>query len=213
MKHLFTSSFSRRTNREIKTIRKPTSIKVYRDESNDKIISFTDLEVLKFHRENKIGLFFETYKCCKKYTLVEYVLDYNDADKIDRFFFSLKKSLKENGMVLLGYIRLIDIGYDGGVHHHIAVALPKIDVTGKSFPAFLKRNFNGRKVHGEFVRNRQKLKNYYTPKDIIELGLRKRTFVKSHKFMEIDSKSNNIIQNVKFHNLSKVLKPISKNSK
>jgi hypothetical protein len=194
MIHLFTNSFSRRTNREIKTIRKASSIKVYRDETNDKYISFTDLEVLKYHREIKIKLFFETYNCKHRYTLIEYVMDYEDDIKLDRFFFSLKKALKGNGSELLGYISLVDIGENCQVHYHITIAIPRIDIKGRGFPTHLKRKFNNRIVHGEFVRNREKLKNYYIPKNIVELGIRKRTFGKSHKYKELP----NLIQ----HNLT-----------
>jgi hypothetical protein len=185
MRHLFTKSFSRRTKEGIKSIRRATSIKVYEDETNQQRIHFTDLEVIKYNRGKKIRLFFETYLCGERYSLIEYVIDHNDNDKLDRFFFALKKSLKENGSELLGYIRLVDIGDNGGVHHHITVAIQKIDVKGKELPKHLKRTFNGRKVYGSLVRNRKKIMNYYLPKEIVELGIRKRTFVRSKKYKEL----------------------------
>lgn len=197
MRHIFTSPFSRRTNRAVKTIRRPVSIKVYQDELTEKIISFTDVEVVKFQRNKKIELFFEIYECKHRYTLIEYVIDHNDNEKLDRFFFALKKALKENGSGLLGYIRIVDIGENGGVHHHIVIAIPFINVKGKKLPKHLKRTFNGSIVHGELVKNKERKKNYYLPKNIVELGIRKRTFVKSHKYKELP----NQIQNKKSTNL------------
>jgi hypothetical protein len=196
MRHIYTKTFSRRTKVGINSIRRATSIKVYEDETNQQRIPFTDLEVIKYNRAKKIRLFFETYSCTKRYSLIEYVIDHNDNDKLDRFFFALKKALKENGSELLGYIRLVDIGYNGGVHHHITVSIPKINVKGKELPKYLKRTFNGRKVHGEFVKNKNKIMNYYIPKEIVELGIRKRTFVRSQKYKEIKTNSFNINDNV-----------------
>lgn len=192
MKHIYTKTFSRRTKQGYISIRKATSIKVYEDETNQQWIPFTDLEVIKYNRGKKIRLFFETYSCGERYSLIEYVIDHNDTDKLDRFFFALKKALKENGSELLGFIRLVDIGENGGVHHHITVAIPKIDVKGKELPKHLKRTFNGRKVYGSLVRNRKKIMNYYIPKEIVELGIRKRTFVRSQKYKEIKANSFNI---------------------
>lgn len=196
MKHIYTKTFSRRTKEDIKSIRRVTSIKKYEVESNKMWVSFTDIEVLKFQREKKIRLFFETYSCKERYSLIEYVIDHNDNDKLDRFFFALKKALKENGSELLGYIRLVDIGLNGGIHHHVVVSIPFINVKSKELPKHLKRTFNGRKVHGEFVKNKNKIMNYYIPKEIVELGIRKRTFVRSQKYKEIKVNSFNIIDNV-----------------
>lgn len=196
MKHIFTKTFSRRTKQGMKSIRRATSIKVYEDETNQEWIPFTDLEVIKYNRAKKIRLFFETYSCRERYSLIEYVIDYNDNDKLDRFIFALKKALKENGSELLGYIRLVDIGDNGGVHHHIVVAIPYINVKGKELPKHLKRTFNGRKVRGEFVKNINKIMNYYIPKEIVELGIRKRTFVRSQKYKEIKANSLNINDNI-----------------
>ena len=195
MIHIFTKTFSSRTKVDTKSIRKATSIKVYEDETNQEWISFTDLEVIKYKRAKKIRLFFETYSCRERYSLIEYVIDHNENDKLDRFFFALKKALKENGSELLGYIRLVDIGDNGGVHHHIVVAINFIDVKGKELPKHLKRTFNGRKVYGSLVRNRNKIMNYYIPKEIVELGIRKRTFVRSQKYKEIKANSSNINDN------------------
>jgi hypothetical protein len=185
MIHIYTKTFSRRTKVGINSIRKVTSIKVYEDETNQERIPFTDLEVIKYNRAKKIRLFFETYSCKERYSLIEYVIDHNDYDKLDRFFFALKKALKENGSELLGYIRLVDIGLNGGVHHHVVVSIPYIDVKGKELPKHLKRTFNGRKVYGSLVRNRKKIMNYYLPKEIVELGIRKRTFVRSQKYKDL----------------------------
>lgn len=196
MKHIYTKTFSRRTKEDIKSIRRVTSIKKYEVELNKMWVSFTDIEVIKFQREKKIRLFFETYSCKERYSLIEYVIDHNDSDKLDRFFFALKKSLKENGSELLGYIRLVDIGDNGGVHHHITLAIPHLNVKGKELPKHLKRTFNGRKVHGEFVKNINKIMNYYIPKEIVELGIRKRTFVRSQKFKEIKANSLSINDNI-----------------
>jgi len=196
MKHIYTKTFSRRTKQGFISIRKATSIKVYEDETNQQWIPFTDLEVIKYNRAKKIRLFFETYSCRERYSLIEYVIDHNDNDKLDRFFFALKKALKENGSELLGYIRLVDIGLNGGVHHHIVVSIPYVDAVGKKLPKHLKRTFNGRKVHGDFVKNINKIMNYYIPKDIVELGIRKRTFVRSQKYKEIKANSLNISDNI-----------------
>ncbi len=196
MIHIYSKTFSRRTKEGIKSIRRATSIKVYEDETNQQRIHFTDLEVIKYNRGKKIRLFFETYSCRERYSLIEYVIDHNDNDKLDRFFFALKKALKENGSELLGYIRLVDIGLNGGVHHHIVVSIPYVDAVGKKLPKHLKRTFNGRKVHGDFVKNINKIMNYYIPKDIVELGIRKRTFVRSQKYKEIKANSLNISDNI-----------------
>jgi hypothetical protein len=185
MKHIFTAPFSRRTNREPKSIRRATSIKIYEDETNQNWVKFTDLEVIKYHREIKIKDFFQTYACTKRYTLIEYVIDYNDSDKLDRFFFALKKSLKANNSNLLGYIRLVDIGENGRLHHHIVVSIPKINIKGEKLPQHLKRTFNTQKVHGELVKNNNKKMNYYIPKEIVELGVNKRVFARSQKYKEI----------------------------
>jgi len=203
MKHIYTKTFSRRTKEDIKSIRRVTSIKKYEVESNKMWVSFTDIEVIKFQREKKIRLFFETYSCRERYSLIEYVIDHNDNDKLDRFFFALKKALKENGSELLGFIRLVDIGKNGGVHHHITLAIPFIDVKGKEIPKHLKRTFNGRKVHGEFVKNINKIMNYYIPKEIVELGIRKRTFVRSQKFKEIKA---NFLNNIHNTSLKQIIK-------
>jgi hypothetical protein len=196
MKHIYTKTFSRRTKEDMKSIRRVTSIKKYEVELNKMWVSFTDIEVLKFQREKKIRLYFETYSCRERYSLIEYVINHNDDDKLDRFFFALKKALKENDSELLGYIRLVDIGDNGGVHHHIVVSIPKINVKGKELPKHLKRTFNGRKVHGEFVKNINKIMNYYIPKEIVELGIRKRTFARSQKYKEIKANSLNINDNI-----------------
>jgi hypothetical protein len=185
MKHVYTKTFSRRTKEDIKSIRRVTSIKKYEVELNKMWVTYTDIEVMKFKREIKIKEFFETYKCSIRYSLIEYVIEHQDDEKLDRFFFALKKSLLNNNSKLLGYIRLVDLGNNGGIHHHIVVAIPKIQIKNKSFPEHLKRTFNGKKVHGEFVRNINKIINYYIPKEIVELGIRKRTFSRSQKFKEI----------------------------
>ena len=192
MKHIFTAPFSNRTNRELFSIRRATSIKLYEDETNQRLVRFTDLEVIKYHRETKIKDFFQTYACRRRYTLIEYVIDYNDSDKLDRFFFALKKSLRANGSNLLGYIRLVDLGENGGVHHHIVVSIPYINIKGEKLPKHLKRTFNGRKAHGELVKNYYKKMNYYIPKQIVELGINKRVFARSRKYKEIPL--NKIIQ-------------------
>jgi hypothetical protein len=192
MKHIFTAPFSRRTNRERFSIRRATSIKIYEDETNQNWVTFTDLEVLKYHREIKIRDFFQTYACKTRYTLIEYVIDYNENDKLDRFFFALKKSLKENDSELLAYIRLADIGENGGLHHHIVISIPKIDIEGETLPKHLKRTFNGRIVHGEMVRSIARITNYYIPKEIVELGLNRRAFARSRKYKEI--RLNKMIQ-------------------
>lgn len=196
MIHIYTKTFSRRTKVGINSIRKVTSIKVYEDETNQQWIPFTDLEVIKYNRAKKIRLFFEIYACKERYSLIEYVIDHNENDKLDRFFFALKKALKENGSELLGFIRLVDIGENGGVHHHIVVAIPYINIKGGKLPKHLKRTFNGRIAHGELVRNYNKKMNYYIPKDIVDLGIRKRTFVRSQKYKEIKANSLNIIDNI-----------------
>ena len=196
MIHIYTKTFSRRTKEDIKSIRRVTSIKVYEDETNQQWIPFTDLEVIKYNRAKKIKLFFEIYSCRERYSLIEYVIDHNDNDKLDRFFFALKKALKENESELLGFIRLVDIGENGGVHHHITLAIPRIDVKGKDLPKHLKRTFNGRKVHGKFVKNINKIMNYYIPKEIVELGIRKRTFARSQKYKEIKANSLSITDNI-----------------
>jgi hypothetical protein len=198
MKHIFTAPFSRRTNRVAKTIRKATSIKLYEDETNQNWVTFTDLEVIKFHREMKIRDFFQTYSCPERYTLIEYVINYNENDKLDRFFFALKKSLKANNSSLLGYIRLVDIGVNGGVHHHIVVSIPKINIKGEKLPKHLKRTFNGNKVFGSIVKNISKITNYYIPKEIVELGINKRVFARSRKYKEIAV--NNIKQKPQYSN-------------
>jgi hypothetical protein len=192
MKHIYTKTFSRRTKEDIKSIRRVTSIKVYEDETNQQWIPFTDLEVIKYNRAKKIRDFFEIYSCRERYSIIEYVIDHNENDKLDRFFFALKKALKENGSKLLGYIRLLDIGENGGVHHHIAIAIPYINIKGKKLPKHLKRTFNGRIAHGELVKDYNKKKNYYIPKDIVELGIRKRTFVRSKNYKEIKTNFLNI---------------------
>ena len=133
MKHIFTHPFSRRTNIESKSIRRATSVKLYEDETNQRFVRFTDLEVIKYHREIKIKDFFQTYACRIRYTLIEYVINYNENDKLDRFFFALKKSLKANNSNLLGYIRLVDIGENCGIHHHIIISIPKNNLLSKLF--------------------------------------------------------------------------------
>jgi hypothetical protein len=190
MKHVYTKTFSRRTKEDIKSIRRVTSIKKYEVDLNKMWVTYTDIEVMKFKREIKIKEFFETYKCSIRYSLIEYVIEHQDDEKLDRFFFALKKSLLNNNSKLLGYIRLVDLGNNGGIHHHIVVAIPKIQIKNKSFPEHLKRTFNGKKVHGEFVRNINKIINYYIPKEIVELGIRKRTFSRSQKFKEIKKIEN-----------------------
>ena len=185
MKHIYTKTFSRRTKEDIKSIRRVTSIKKYEVELNKMWVSFTDIEVIKFQREKKIRLFFETYSCRERYSLIEYVIDHNDSDKLDRFFFALKKTLKGNGSELLGYIRLVDIGLNGGVHHHIVVSIPKINIKGEKLPKHLKRTFNGNIVFGSIVKNISKITNYYIPKEIVELGINKRVFARSRKYKEI----------------------------
>jgi hypothetical protein len=190
MKHVYTKTFSRRTKEDIKSIRRVTSIKKYEVDLNKMWVTYTDIEVMKFKREIKIKEFFETYKCNIRYSLIEYVIEHQDDEKLDRFFFALKKSLLNNNSILLGYIRLVDLGNNGGIHHHIVVAIPKIQIKNKSFPEHLKRTFNGKKVHGEFVRNINKIINYYIPKEIVELGIRKRTFSRTQKFKEIKKIEN-----------------------
>ena len=190
MKHVYTKTFSRRTKEDIKSIRRVTSIKKYEVDLNKMWVTYTDIEVMKFKREIKIKEFFETYKCSIRYSLIEYVIEHQDDEKLDRFFFALKKSLSNQNSKLLGYIRLVDLGNNGGIHHHIVVAIPKIQIKNKSFPEHLKRTFNGKKVHGEFVRNINKIINYYIPKEIVELGIRKRTFSRSQKFKEIKKIEN-----------------------
>ena len=69
MKHIFTAPFSRRTNREPFSIRRATSIKIYEDETNQNWVRFTDLEVIKYHREIKIKDFFQNYKTLQNITV------------------------------------------------------------------------------------------------------------------------------------------------
>jgi hypothetical protein len=65
-----------------------------------------------------------------------------------------------------------------------------IDVKGKLLPNHLKRTFNNKIVYGELIENYNKKISYYSPKEIIDLGLRKRTFAHSRKYNEIKTTCN-----------------------
>ena len=115
-----------------------------------------------------------------KYTWLEIGFDFSVNTKVSDILLKLKRNLIKMGIPIEGYVWLVDKGnLYGNMHFHLLVAIPRLDLKGKTLPYGLKLKFKGKKVHSSFVTNKPKMIDYLLNKEIYYIGKRKRVYGKS----------------------------------
>jgi hypothetical protein len=189
VKHYFTELSSKKSfqSKELvytKQDRKPKYIKEFIDLATGKKFKKTDVQIMKYKRNKKITLFFETYAFYSKFTLIEIGFDFEVTNKASDVLRIVKRNIARLNQDFLGYIWLVDKGKENGtLHFHLVVACNKLDFRGKRLPKEMQFKFNEKKIHSSFVKNNEKLKQYLIRKKICPLSKRKRFFGKSRKFV------------------------------
>lgn len=169
------------TNQE----RKPKYIKEFIDLATGKKFKKTDVQIMKYKRNKKITLFFETYTSYSKFTLIEIGFDFKVTNKASDVLRIVKRNIARLNQDFLGYVWLVDKGKENGtLHFHLVVACNKLDFSGKRLPKEMQFKFNEKKIHSSFVKNNEKLKQYLLKKKIYPLSKRKRFFGKSRHFIK-----------------------------
>lgn len=168
------------TNQE----RKPKYTKEFVNITTGKKFKKTDVQIMKYKRNKKITLFFDTYSSCSEFSLIEIGFDYEVTTKASDVLRIAKRNIARLNQDFLGYIWLIDKGTENGkMHFHLVIACNKLDYNGKRLPKEMQFKFNEKKIHSSFVKNNEKLKKYLLNKKIYSLSKRKRFFGKSRKFV------------------------------
>lgn len=178
---IFKKRIRKRSNKDINSIkslgqiRLPSYISVFQHEHNGNFFEFNDVEILRHKRNNTITKFFNSYSNKKKYQLFEYGIPFSTTDNIGLVIQKIKRRCQSMNNLLLGYIWVFDVGEKNlGSHYHLIIATKKL--LKRRYPNELKITINKKKLHGDFVRNSAKFKNYLIGKDIYEKGFRKRIY-------------------------------------
>lgn len=169
------------TNQE----RKPKYIKEFVNITTGKKFKKTDVQIMKYKRNKKITIFFDTYSSCSKFSLIEIGFDYQVTTKASDVLRIAKRNIAKLNQDFLGYIWLVDKGIENGtMHFHMVIACNKLDYSGKRLPKEMQFKFNEKKIHSSFVKNNEKLKKYLLNKKIYSLSKRKRVFGKSRNYIK-----------------------------
>jgi hypothetical protein len=187
--HYFTELSSKKSfqNKELvytNQERKPKYIKEFVNITTGKKFKKTDVQIMKYKRNKKITLFFDTYSSYIKFSLIEIGFDFEVTTKASDVLRIVKRNIARLNQDFLGYVWLVDKGNENGtLHFHLVVACNKLDFRGKRLPKEMQFKFNNKKIHSSFVKNNEKLKQYLLRKKICPLSKRKRFFGKSRKFI------------------------------
>jgi len=169
------------TNQE----RKPKYKKQFRNRITEEKFVTNEVQILKYKRNKKITLFFDTYYSYSKFSLIEIGFDFEVTKKVSDVLRIVKRNIARLNQDFLGYIWLIDKGTENGtMHFHLVVACNKLDFVGRKLPKQMQFKFNDKKIHSSFVKNNEKLKQYLMKKKIYFIGKRKRVFGKSRRFIK-----------------------------
>jgi hypothetical protein len=169
------------TNQE----RKPKYVKAFRNKITQEKFVTNEVQIMKYKRNKKITLFFDTYSSYSKFSLIEIGFDFEVTPKVSDVLRIAKRNIARLNQDFLGYIWLVDKGTENGtMHFHLIVASNKLDFVGKKLPREMLFKFNGKKIHSSFVKNNEKLKKYLLKKKIYFIGKRKRVFGKSRNYIK-----------------------------
>ncbi len=188
--HYFTELSSKRSFQSKELIytnqeRKPKYIKEFIDLATGKRFKKTDVQIMKYKRNKKITLFFDTYSTYSEFSLIEVGFDFDVSTSISNVLRVIKRNIDRLNQDFLGYIWLVDKGKENGTtHFHLVVACNKLDFVGKKLPKQMQFKFNEKKIHSSFVKNNEKLKQYLLKKKIYFIGKRKQVYGKSREFIK-----------------------------
>lgn len=172
---------------ELNSIRTPLYEKSFRSYTNGQVFKVTDVQIMKYKRNKMIEKFNFLYRGVN-YTWLEIGFDFSVNTKVSDILLKLKRNLIKIGVVIEGYIWLVDKGnLYGNMHFHLVVAIPRLDLRGKTLPDCLKLKFKNKKIHSSFVTNKPKMIDYLLNKEIYFIGKRKRVYGKS-KSIEIPNR-------------------------
>ena len=188
--HYFTELSSKRslqviednyTNQE----RKPKYKKQFRNKITQEKFVTNEVQIMKYKRNRKITVFFDTYSSYSKFSLIEVGFNFEVTNKASDVLRIVKRNITRLNQDFLGYIWLIDKGTENGtMHFHLVVACNKLNFKGKRLPKEMQFKFNGIKIHSSFVKNIEKLKKYLLKKKIYYIGKRKRVYGISRRFIK-----------------------------
>ncbi|WP_339836088.1 hypothetical protein [uncultured Flavobacterium sp.] len=188
--HYFTELSSKRSTQVIGLYytnqeRKPKYKKEFRNKMTDEKFVTNEVQIMKYKRNKKITMFFDTYSSYSKFSLIEVGFDFEVTNKASDVLRIVKRNIARLNQDFLGYIWLIDKGTENGtMHFHLVIACNKLDFVGKKLPKQMQFKFNEKKIHSSFVKNNEKLKQYLMKKKIYFIGKRKRVFGKSRRFIK-----------------------------
>lgn len=169
------------TNQE----RKPKYKKVFRNKITQEKFITNEVQIMKYKRNKKISLFFDTYSAYDKFSLIEIGFDFQLTKKISDVLRIVKRNISRINQDFLGYTWLVDIGSENRtLHFHLVVACNNLDFKGKVLPKEMIFKFNNKKIHSSFVKNNERLKQYLLKKKIYYIGKRKRVYGNSRKFIK-----------------------------
>lgn len=188
--HYFTELNSKRSSQVIELNytyqeRKPKYKKQFRNKITQEKFVTNEVQIMKYKRNKKITLFFDTYASYSKFSLIEIGFDFDVTTKASDVLRVVKKNIARLNQDFLGYIWLVDKGTEyGTMHFHLVVACNKLDFKGKKLPKEMQFKFYNKKIHSSFVKNNEKLKQYLLKKKIYFIGKRKRVYGKSRQFIK-----------------------------
>lgn len=163
----------------LNTIRIPLYEKSFKSYTNGQVFKVTDVQIMRYKRNKIIEKFNSMYRSVK-YTWLEIGFDFSVNTKVSDILLKLKRNLFKMGIPIEGYVWLVDKGnLYGNMHFHLLVAIPRLDLKGKTLPNCLKLKFKNKKVHSSFVTNKPKMIDYLLNKEIYFIGKRKRVYGKS----------------------------------
>ncbi|GGE15319.1 hypothetical protein [Psychroflexus salis] len=189
IKFVFRKHFWNRSNKinmspKISGVRKEAHRDVFQNKITKELFEIGDVEKLRYKRNNMLKIFFETYSDTSRYSLIEFGLPYIVSVEMSPIMSKLRKRCKAKNIKLLGYVWMYDVGEENfGSHFHLVIAVKKINK--RKYPKCFKMSFKKKKMHGDFVRNSEALKNYLIGKEIFERGYKKKVYGKSIKFKEL----------------------------
>lgn len=183
---------------EVNYIRQPQYEKTFFNILSGERFEKNDVEIMTYKRNKIIKEFFSFYLSNSKYSLIEIGFDFSIAPRTGDIILKLKRQVQKINLQILGSCWLVDKGEMGNMHFHLVIAIPRINIAGKSLPPELKITYKTKKVHSSFVSNKLKLRDYLLKKEIYYIGKRKRVYGKSRFYY---TKSP----------IKTILKPLSKN--
>ena len=175
---------------DINNIRRPLFEKTFKYSSNGQKFKLTDVQMMKHNRNRIIEKFNSTYSAID-YTWLEIGFDFSVNVRISEILLKLKRNLIKIGVPTEGYVWLVDKGnLYGNMHFHLTVAIPRVNLKGKTLPDCLKLKFKNKKIHSKFVTNKPNWIDYLKQKEIYFIGKRRRVYGKSRNIIVIEPNKN-----------------------